>query len=112
MKQHHYEATPASTLKCDKKWTKVFRDYLEEKDCENTEFWTYPEDELDTILSKFWFEVRSNQKDQNGEFKHYSLTSLQGLRNALTHELVKHNRNIHLTNDPNFKKSQSAFKTP
>ena len=57
IKQKHYEATPASTLKCDKKWTKIFRDYLEEKDCENTEFWTYPEDELGTILSKFWFEV-------------------------------------------------------
>ena len=45
-----YEATPKSTIKCDKKWTKVFREYLMEKDVQNTEFWTYPEDELDSIL--------------------------------------------------------------
>ena len=104
------ESTPQSTLKCDKKWTKVFREYLMEKDCQNTEFWTYPEDELDSVLAKFWFEVRSNQRDQNGDFIPYSLTSLRGLRNALTRELVKHNRNIDLTSDPKFKKSQTAFK--
>ena len=48
--------------------------------------------------------------NENGDFKHYSLTSLRGLRNALTRELVKYNRNINLTNDPKFKKSQMAFK--
>ena len=81
-----------------------------EKDFTNTEFWTYPDEELDNILVNFRFKMRSNQKDENGEFQHYSLTSLQGLRNALTRELVKHNRNIDLTNDPAFKKSQSSFK--
>ena len=34
-----------------------------EKDCTNAEFLTYPDDELDRILAKFWFKVRSNQKD-------------------------------------------------
>ena len=106
----HYEAKSDSTLKCDKKWTKVFREYLMEKEYNNTEFWTYPHDELDDILAKFWFEVRSTQKDSEGQYQHYSLTSLRGLRNALTRELVKHNRNIDLTTDPLFKKSQSAFK--
>ena len=110
IKQKKEESTPKSTLKCDKKWTKVFREYLMEKDVENTEFWTYPEDELDDILSRFWFEVRSTNIDENGDFTHYSLTSLHGLRNALTRELVKHNRNIDLTTDPSFKKSQMAFK--
>ena len=38
------------------------------------------------------------------------MTSLRGLRNALTRELVKHNRNIDLTTDPSFKNSQAAFK--
>ena len=78
IRQKHYEATPQSTLKCDKKWTKVLREYLME-DCANAEFWTYNEDELDSFLANFWFEVRSSQKDENGDFLHYSLASLRGL---------------------------------
>ena len=110
IKQKHHDATPQSTLKCDKKWSKVFREYLMEKDYANTEFWMYPDDELDRILAKFWLKVQSNQKDENGDFIHYSLTSLCGLRNALIRELVKHNRNIDLTTDPSFKNSQAALK--
>ena len=89
-------ATPKGTLKCDAKWNKVFRDYLTEKEFKNTEYWTYPDDELDHVLGRFWFEVRSSNKDQNREFIHYSVTSLRSLRNGLTRELVKHNRNIDL----------------
>ena len=100
IQQKKQECTPQSTLKCDKKWAKVFREYLMEKEVQNTEFWTYPEEELDDILSRFWFEVRSGQKNEHGEFQHYSLTSLRNLHNALTRELVKHNRNIDLTTDP------------
>ena len=51
IKKKRHEATPDSTLKCNRKWNKVFRDYLEEKDFESTEYWCYPEDELDRILS-------------------------------------------------------------
>ena len=51
IKQKKEESIPKSTLKCDKKWTKDFIEYLMEKDVENTEFLTYPEDELDDILS-------------------------------------------------------------
>ena len=57
IQQKRYDATPQLTLKCDKKWSKVFREYLMEKDYANTEFWTYPDDELDRILAKFWFKV-------------------------------------------------------
>ena len=110
LKRKKLEVTLAGTLKCDAKWNRVFHEYLREKDYANTEYWTYPEDELDTILSKFWFEVRSTNVDENGEFEHYSLTSLRSLRNGLTRELGKHNRNIDLTTDPMFKKSQMAFK--
>ena len=47
------ESRPMSTLKCDKKWDKVFREYLMEKNCQNTEYGTYPDPELDDILTKF-----------------------------------------------------------
>ena len=97
-------------MKCDAKWSRVFTEYLREKEYENHEFWTYPEPELDKILGKFWFEVRSSNVDENGEFIPYCVTSLRSLCNGLTRELVKHNRNIDLTTDPNFKHSQSCFK--
>ena len=48
---------PQSTLKCNTKWDKVFRTYLFEKGCQSTEYWCYPDDQLDAILGKFWFEV-------------------------------------------------------
>ena len=105
MKQHQN-----LLLNVIKSGPRYLENILWKKEYQNTEFWTYPDDALDEILCKFWFEVRSTQKDTDGEFQHYSLTSLRGLRNALTRELVKHNRNIDLTTDPAFKKSQSAFK--
>ena len=110
IKRKKLEVTPQGTLKCDEKWNKVFREYLRKKDFANTEYWTYPDDKLDTILSKFWFEVRSSKVDENGEYIPYCLTSLRSLRNGLTRELVKHNRNIDLTSDPQYKKSQMLFK--
>ena len=88
----------------------MFRECLNEKEFANTEYWTYPENELDSILAKFWFEVRSTNVNENGDYEHYCVTSLRSLCNGFTRELVKHNRNIDLTSDPMFKKSQSAFK--
>ena len=105
-----HKATPDSTLKCNKKWDKVFRDYLSEKDYECTEYWCYPDEELDTILAKMWFELRSSVKDNEGNYIHYTITSLRNLRNALTRELNTHGRYIDLTTDPKFKQSQMAFK--
>ena len=86
--------TPTGTLKCDAKWKRVFEDYLRGKDFANTEYWTYPDDELDSILSKFCFEMRSSQVDDKGDFIPYSITSLHSLRNGLTREIVRHSRNI------------------
>ena len=110
IKKKRHEATPESTLKCNKKWDKVFRAYLEEKEFENTEYWCYPDDELDTVLSQMWFEIRSKNTDEQGEFIPYTVTSLRNMRNALTRELNNHGRFVDLTTDPHFKQSQTAFK--
>lgn len=50
-----------------KKWDKTFRNYLEECDYVCTEYWCYPGDELDKILSKFWFEVCTTEDPVNDE---------------------------------------------
>ena len=39
-------------------------------------------------------------KNENDEFKQYSLSSLRNARNALTRELNEHGRYIDLTTDP------------
>ena len=88
----------------------MFREYLQEKDYECTEYWCYPDDELDSILAKMWFELHSSVKDDNGEFMPYTITSLRNLRNTLTRELYIQGRYIDLTNDPKHKNSQMAFK--
>ena len=125
------DATPKSTLKCNKKWDKVFRSYLEEKELPNSEYWTYPDDELDNILSVFWFEVRttkpplsehteielhepnakkSRKNLPNKHPEYYSIASLRNLRNGLSRELQNHGRMIDLTTDPKYVKSRKAFK--
>ena len=50
---------PKVTIKNNDKWDSTFRSYLEESGCENTEYWYFPEPELDDILCHFWFEVRT-----------------------------------------------------
>ena len=35
------------------KWDTLFKEFLLEKEFENTEYWTYPDKELDSVLVKF-----------------------------------------------------------
>ena len=123
IKQKRLSTIPKSTLKNNDKWDRVFRSYLEEKGCENTQYWFYPDEELDRILSKFWFEVRTQKpsltEEQRKEVENknsdlnpdrYTIASLRNLRNGLSRCLSDHDKNIDLTNDPNFKLSQNSFK--
>ena len=79
LKKKRLDATPQGTLKCDAKWNKVFREYLMEKEVQNTEYWTYPDDELDNVLAKYWFEIRSTNVDENGDSVPYCVTSMRSL---------------------------------
>ena len=89
----------------------------------NSEYWYYPEDELDNILCKFWFEVRTQhpgldnnerdealKKNQDPYPERYTIASLRNLRNGLSRCLTEHGKSIDLTNDSAFKKSQKSFK--
>ena len=90
-------AIPVSTCKNNIKWDKVFREYLAEKGCQSTEYWYYPDTELDDILCHFWFEVRMQKSPLSATEKEearnnksdlyperYTITSLRNLRNGLT----------------------------
>ena len=72
-----------NTMKADAKAEKKFVTYLKRKGL-NKEFWLYGEQDLDKILCKFWFEVRT----KHGE--HYMIGSLENLRYSLNR--VLHNK--------------------
>ena len=72
-------------------------------DAGSTEYWYYPEEELDQVLAKFWFEVCTqhepldkvqkqealkNNTDVNPE--RYTIASLRNLRNSLCRCLAEH----------------------
>ena len=114
---------PKATLKNNDKWDRAFRSYLMEKGVENTQYWYYPDEELDHILCKFWFEARSQRaplnEDQRREAlaknldpypERYTIASLHNLRNGLSRCLADHGKNIDLTTDPKFINCQCAFK--
>ena len=123
IKQKRRNTIPNSIIKINIKWEKVFREYLTEKRCRSTEYCYYPDDELDSLLCHFWFEVRTQKSELTVEEKNeaksnnrdlyperYTIASLCNLQNGLTRCLQDHSRNINLTNDPKYKNSQNAFK--
>ena len=118
IKKKRQSTVPKATLKSNDKWERAFRSYLQEKGLESTEYWYYPEDELDDILSHFWFEAHTQRPLLSNEEKHqaipnpdrYTIASLRNMRNGLLRCLVEHGKNIDLTTDDNIRKSQWAFK--
>ena len=107
---------PKATLKSNEKWDHAFRCYLEKIGTENCQYWYYLDEELDQVLSKFWFEVRTQREPLNEDQKkqtlesnsdvnpeRYTIASLRNLRNGLSRYLNEHGKNIDLTTDPNFR---------
>ena len=59
--QKRRKTVPKSTIKCNEKWDRVFRSYLAQKNYACTEYWCRPDGDLDKILCKFWFKVRTTK---------------------------------------------------
>ena len=72
---------PQLTVKC-----KVFRDCLEDIEFENTEYWYNPQDELDIIITKMWFQKCSTMTNEMGKQNPYIVTSMRNTRHALNCE--------------------------
>ena len=94
---------PKATLKNNEKWEHAFRCYLEESGAENSEYWYYPDEELDQVLSKFWFDVHTQKEPLSEEKRRealsinedpyeerYSIASLWNLQNGLSRSLAQH----------------------
>ena len=63
----------------------------------------YDESQLDKILSKFWFEVRT----KHGE--HNRIASLENLRHSLNRVLHNKGQDFSIVHGDSFTKSRNAF---
>ena len=119
----HRNTIPKATQKNNVKWDRVMKQYLQEIGCTSLDYWAYPDNDFDQILSHFWFEVRTQQRPLNEEeMQHardngldlhpemYTIASLRNLRNGISRCMEDYGRPIDLTNDPRYEKSPKSFR--
>ena len=114
--------TPISTTRSNKNAQSILVKYLQECGYENTDFIHYPTDELNKVLSKFWFAVRKQKKktdseategdqnDDNDDANLHSKATLENIRHALNRVLQDAGRNIDIINDHEFIESNKSYK--
>lgn len=91
-----------NTVKADKKAEKVFVSWLQLRGI-HTDYWDLSVDDLDNLLCKFYFEVRTT------EGEHYKKSSLGNLRYGLNRNLHNHGFEFDIVHGPQFAKSTKAF---
>ena len=57
-KKRRLNMIPKAAIKNIEKWDRTLRSYLEGTGAENTQYWYYPDDELGSILAKFWLALK------------------------------------------------------
>lgn len=107
LEQRREDLQKENTVKCDKKVNKLFVEYLQvrcsEKVQNNFDYWTYPDELLDEILCKFWFETRQVNGDR------YNINSLKNIRYGINRNLKRHGKEVDITKSDCFTKNQAAF---
>lgn len=91
-----------NTIKANKKADKVFSMWLRLRGI-HTDYWDLSVSELDDILCKFYFEVRTEEGER------YKTSSLGGLRYALNRCLHEKGFESDIVHSPQFVKSSKAF---
>lgn len=94
----------ANTIRADKKCEKAFIEYLQAKGFQNLEYWNYSTEDLNNILSKFWFEIRN----QEGEM--YRVSTLKHYRYSLNRCLQRRGLETDLVHSPCYTPSHKAFR--
>ena len=94
-----------NTISNEKKAVSIFKEYLASLGLENTDFFTFTEDELDHYLTTFWW----NARKQDGS--EYTASSMETIRYSLNRSLVSYGHNFDIThkNSLSFKRSIKAF---
>ena len=115
--------TPRATVRSNKNANSIMLKYLEECGYENTDYLTYPVEDLNKVLSKFWFSVRkqkptpkkgdagtSIEKEDTDDDLLYSKATLENIRHALNRNLQEAGRNIDIITDHEFIESNKSYK--
>ena len=94
-----------NTLKNEQKVAKAFKNYLEEQGCENTDFCTFTEAELNCHLNTFWLNAKTVKNEP------YSASSLEMICYGLNRSLKRYGHNFDITKKEctSFTKSIKAF---
>ena len=95
-----------NTISNEKKAVSIFKEYLASLGLEDTDFFTFTEDELDHYLTTFWWNARTQKGTE------YCASSFETIRYSLNRALVNYGHNFDIThkNSISFKKSIKAFK--
>lgn len=102
IKQKRKDLQNHNTIKADKKADKRFTTWLKLKGI-HTDYWDLSHQELDELLSSFYFEARTIE----GEY--YKTASLGNLRYGLNRNLREKDYQYDIVHGPEFAKSSSAF---
>ena len=94
-----------NTINNEKKATTIFKEYLGSLGLDDTDFFSFTEDELDHYLTSFWWNARTKKGTE------YSASSMETIRYSLNRALTHHGHNFDIThkNSLSFKRSIKAF---
>lgn len=91
-----------NTLKADKKAAKTFQAWLTQRGI-HSDYWDIQPEDLDQLLGKFYFEVRTVEGER------YKISSLGDLRYGINRNLAKKDYPHDIVHSAEFAKSSAAF---
>lgn len=91
-----------NTRKADKKWEKVFKEFLVENDMSD-DFYAFDMETLNKWLGKLWFGAR------NVKGEHYRANSIKSLKYSLNRSLKSHGKEYDINSSDQFVHSQRAY---
>ena len=110
-----------NTLRGELHADKAFRRFLDQAGVSNTEYWTYPIDDLDKYLAKFYLGARkyatdddpSPEEDPEQKSRKYLANTLKNVRYALNRHLHNLGKAFDIVHDKKelLPKSTKAFET-
>ena len=119
IKQKNDAAKNINTSQSEERANNAFQKFLRECGRDDVKYWLYDEEDLDNMLSKFWFGARkdaddnyeSDPEDNQRQGLMYSANTMRNFRYSINRILKSkgHNYDIIRPNSLSFQQSQRAF---
>ena len=98
------EAENQNTHKSDEKCEKIFTKYLQQSGESDTNYWDWPLEKINGILSKFWFAAC------NVESNYYRVSTLKHIWYGLNRCFQRHGHGYDIITSNSYKDRQKSFK--